>query len=315
MRHFDTAATRAGLPYDALVPALRRMFADGCEVPLRHTHALADAGGQPLGTLLLMPAWRPGGRLGIKTVNVFPGNATQGLPALHAVYTLFDGHTGVPLAQMDGSEITTRRTVAASALAATYLAREDVQELLLVGAGRLARQVPAALRSVRPALRRVRVWNHRPEGAAQLVQALAAEPALEGLQVAVATDLEAAVRRADVVSCVTLSTAALVQGGWLRPGSHLDLVGGFTPTMRECDGEALRRARVWVDTPEALAKAGDILQAVAEGAFDPAALQGTLADLCRGAAGRRAADEITLFKSVGTALEDLAAAELVHDRG
>ncbi|WP_326534703.1 ornithine cyclodeaminase family protein [Pseudorhodoferax sp.] len=315
MRHFDTAATRAGLPYDALVPALRRMFAGGCEVPLRHTHALADADGHTVGTLLLMPAWRPGGRLGIKTVNVFPGNALQGLPALHAVYTLFDGSTGVPLAQMDGSEITTRRTVAASALAASYLAREDARELLLVGAGRLAHQVPAALRSVRPGLRRVRVWNHRPEGAALLVRALATEPALEGLQITVATGLEAAVRQADMVSCVTLSTAALVQGRWLRPGSHLDLVGGFTPAMRECDGEALRRARVWVDTSEAMAKAGDILQAVAEGLFDPAALQGTLADLCRGAAGRAGPDEITLFKSVGTALEDLAAAELVFDRG
>ena len=127
------------------------------------------------------------------------------------------------------------------------------------------------------------------------------------------TDLEAAVRSADIVSCVTLSTTPLVRGAWLGPGTHLDLVGSFTPAMREADGDCLCRSRVWVDTPEALAKSGDLLLAASEGAFDPAATQGTLADLCRGTGGRLAADEITLFKSVGTALEDLAAAELVFD--
>lgn len=309
MQHLDSTATARALPLPALVDALRRLFASGCTVPQRHVHEVPAADGSPAGTVLVMPAWRPGGRLGIKTVNVFPGNAARGLPALHAVYTLFDAGTGVPLAQLDGSEITTRRTVAASALAAAMLARDDARSLLVVGAGRLARLVPAAMGVVRPGLQRVRVWNHRPDSAQALVRVLQAE----GVAAEVATDLEAAVRASDIVSCVTLSTAALVKGVWLSPGTHLDLVGSFTPAMRESDGDCLRRARVWVDTPEALAKSGDLLQAMAEGAFDPAALQGTLADLCRGAAGRRTADEITLFKSVGTALEDLAAAELAFD--
>jgi len=311
MQHFDAAQTRAGLPFGPLIEALRRGFAEGCEVPLRHTHTLAGTDGQPLGTVLLMPAWRPGGRLGIKTVNVFPGNAALGKPGLHAVYTLFDARTGEPLAQLDGDQITARRTVAASALAASYLARADATRLLVVGAGRVARLVPEALRAVRPALREVRVWNHRPAGAQALAQQWRDD---DGIDAVAVTDLEAAVRQADIVSCATLSTQALVQGAWLRPGTHVDLVGGFTPSMREADGDCLRRARVWVDTAEAMAKAGDLLQAVAEGAFDAARLQGTLADLCRGiSAGRMAADEITLFKSVGTALEDLAAAELVFD--
>lgn len=310
MQHFDAARTRAGLPFGPLIDALRRAFAEGCEVPLRHTHTIAGADGQPLGTVLLMPAWRPGGRLGIKTVNVFPGNAALGKPGLHAVYTLFDAGTGEPLAQLDGDEITVRRTVAASALAASHLARHDATRLLVVGAGRVARWVPAAMRAARPALREVQVWNHRAAGA----DALARQWRDEGLEASAVGDLEAAVRQADIVSCATLSTQALVRGPWLRPGTHLDLVGGFTPTMREADGECLRRARVWVDTAEAMAKSGDLLQAVAEVAFDPACLQGTLADLCRGTcSGRVAADEITLFKSVGTALEDLAAAELVLD--
>jgi ornithine cyclodeaminase len=310
MLHFDAAATRHGLPYPALVQALHRLFSIGCEVPLRHTHGVAAADGQAAGTVLIMPAWRPGGRLGIKTVSVFPGNQALGLPALHASYLLCDAGTGVPLATLDGSEITTRRTVAASALAASFLARDDAEQLLVVGAGRVARELPFAMRAVRPALRRVQVWNHRPERAAALAQ----EWCEQGLHAQAVTDLEAAVRAADIVSCATLSKAALVRGAWLAAGTHLDLIGGFTPSMRECDGDCLRRSRVWVDTDEALAKAGDIVQAMAEGAFDPAATQGRLEGLCRATIpGRQTADEITLFKSVGTALEDLAAAELVFD--
>lgn len=305
MQHFDALATAAGTPMGPLIEALRRRFVEGCEVPQRHVHTVGDAG-----QVLLMPAWKPGGRLGIKTVNVFAGNAARGLPALHAVYTLFDATTGRPLAHMDGGVITSRRTVAASALAADFLARRDARSLLVVGSGQLAALVPEAMRCVRPTIDRVRVWNHRPEGARRL----AGQWQASGLEAEAVEDLQAAVQQADIVSCVTLSGAPLVRGAWLRPGTHLDLVGGYTPAMRESDGDCLRRSRVWVDTPEALAKAGDLLQAAAEGAFTPAAVQGTLADLCRGAAGgRRDELECTLFKSVGTALEDLAAAELIFD--
>ncbi len=302
MRHLDAAAVRRGTPFMALVPALRAMFTAGCEVPLRHTHAIGAAG-----TVLLMPAWRAGGRFAVKTVAVYPGNGALGLPGVHAVVTLFDAVTGVPLAVLDGSELTARRTAAASALAASFLARKDARRLVLVGAGRVSALLPEAMRAVRPGIDQVTVWNHRPAGAQRLAAALRAS----GLDASATADLEGAVRRAHIVSCATLSTAALVQGAWLAPGSHLDLIGSFTPAMREADGECLRRGRVYVDTDEAPLKSGDILQAVAEGAFDTAKLQGTLAQLCRGERdGRRSGDEITVFKSVGTALEDLAAAEL-----
>ena len=312
MRLLDADATRAALPLAPLVDALRAMFTAGCDVPPRHVHRVAGSDGEPAGTVLIMPAWRAGRRLGIKTVNVFPGNAAQGLPALHAVYTLFDASTGVPLAQMDGTEITTRRTAAASALAASWLARRDARRLLVVGAGRVAQLVPHALRVVRPAIDEVMVWNHRTAGA----EALARQWRTEGVPARAVADLAQAVPTADIVSCATLATQALVRGAWLQPGAHLDLVGSFTPQMREADAECFRRARVWVDTDESLAKSGDVLQAVAEGAFDPVQLQGRLADLCRGRCGGRASDdEITLFKSVGTAIEDLAAAELAFDGG
>jgi ornithine cyclodeaminase len=294
MQHLDADATRARLPMAPLIGALRTMFSTGCEVPQRHTHVLGDAG-----TVLLMPAWRPGAFFGLKTIGIFPGNAVQGLPALHAVYTLFDARSGVPLAQIDGNQITARRTVAASALAADFLARADARRLLIVGAGRVAGLVAEAMRCVRPALDDIAVWNRHAAAA----QALAAD--IGGRAV---TDLQAAVRAADIVSCATLATAPLVRGAWLRPGTHLDLVGSFTPAMCEADADAVRRARVFVDTDEALVKAGELLQA----AFDVGALQGTLAQLCRGERpGRHSDSEITLFKSVGTALEDLAAAELV----
>ena len=304
MRFIDAETTRRHLPFGALIAALRERFAEGCEVPLRHTHRIGDDG-----TLLLMPAWRAGARLGLKTVGIFPGNSALGLPGLHSTYLLFDARTGVPLASLDGDEITSRRTAAASALAASCLARPDARQLLVVGAGRVAALLAEAMRAVRP-VERVQVWNHRAASAEQLAAQLRAQ----GVDAHACTDLQAAVRQADIVSCATLSTTALIEGAWLRPGTHLDLIGSFTPTMREADAACFARCSVFVDTPEALAKSGDVLQAKAAGAFIDAQLRATLAALCSGAhAGRASELECTLFKAVGTALEDLAAAELVFD--
>jgi ornithine cyclodeaminase/alanine dehydrogenase-like protein (mu-crystallin family) len=304
MRIIDAATTRRHLGFAPLIDALRRMFASGCQAPLRHTHQIADAG-----TLLLMPAWRAGLRLGIKTVTIFADNGARQLPGLHSTYLLFDATTGVPLAQLDGNEITSRRTAAASALAASFLARRDARKLLVVGTGRVAALIPEAMRAVRP-IDEVAVWNHRSESA----RALAAALTETGFSAHATDDLAHAVTHADIVSCATLSSTPMIRGEWLRPGAHLDLIGSFTPQMRETDASCFARSRVFVDTPEALAKSGDILDAVAAGSFDAAQLQGTLAELCQSTCAGRAGDtEITLFKSVGTALEDLAAAECVFD--
>lgn len=307
-RVIGAAEAARALPYDALIPALRDLFAAGCEAPPRHRHTLSEAGGAPA-TLLLMPAWIPERYLGVKTVTVHPANAASGEPALHAAYLLSSAATGRLLAFIDGDAITLRRTAAASALAASYLARQDAASLLVVGAGQVAAELPHAYRAVR-AIRSVAVWARRPERAA----ALAADLAAAGFDACAAPDLERAAASADIVSCATLSMAPLVRGRWLKGGAHLDLVGGFTPAMRETDDAAVARASVYVDTPAALQEAGDLVQPAASGVFAPSRVRGTLADLCRGTArGRASEDELTLFKSVGTALEDLAAAILVHE--
>ncbi|MDE2093454.1 MAG: ornithine cyclodeaminase family protein [Burkholderiales bacterium] len=307
MQIVDAAATRRHLGMAPLIEALRAMFVAGCEVPLRHVHRIDGAHGSEGGTLLLMPAWRAGARLGIKTVTIFPGNSAAGRPGLHSTYLLFDATTGAPLAQLDGNEITSRRTAAAAALAASFLARPDARRLLVVGAGRVAALLAEAMQAVRP-ITEVQVWNHRPASAL----ALAARLRDAGFEAHATDDLAGAVAGADIVSCATLSTTPLVRAEWLRAGTHLDLIGSFTPQMREADAACFAACHVYIDTGEALAKSGDLLQAVAEGTFNESQVQGTLAELCAGTRpGRANPAQRTLFKAVGSALEDLAAAELV----
>ncbi|MEY4654401.1 MAG: hypothetical protein RI884_2982 [Pseudomonadota bacterium] len=307
MQALTPQETTDRLPFHRLIAALQAMFTQGCHVPLRHTHAVGtpDSG---QGTVLLMPAWQDGGYLGVKTVSIYPNNRDQGLPGLHSVYVLFDAKTGVPLALLDGDVITSRRTAAASALAASYLSRPDAHRLLVVGAGRVASLLSQAYRAVRP-IDQVQVWDIDAALATRLVERLQAD----GLRASLATDLEAATASADIISCATLSTEPLVRGAWLRPGTHLDLIGGFTPTMRESDDACLVRSTVFVDTDEAAMKAGDLLSPMGSGVFHQDAIAADLAALCRGQhQGRSREDEITLFKSVGTALEDLAAAALAY---
>jgi ornithine cyclodeaminase len=287
-------------------------------VPVRHHHVINIAG-EPSATLLLMPAWddlsQPEGSregyLGVKVVSAYPGNMARGLPGVAAIYVLMAARTGEPLAIIDG-ELTNWRTAAASALAASYLAREDASRLVMVGAGALASYLIEAHASVRP-IAEVCVWNRSPARA----EALAAEFAGQRYSVRAARDLEAAVQNADIVSCATFSSEPLVKGAWLKAGAHLDLVGAFTPQMRESDDAAVRRARIFVDTRAgALNEAGDILQPLRAGLIGESDIVGDLFDLCRGKIGGRGSpDEITLFKSVGTALEDLAAASLAISPG
>lgn len=301
------------LTYPALIEALHDAFRAEGESPPRHHHEIGrDPGAHA--THLLMPAWTSGvpgaGYLGTKVVNVFPGNRALGLPSVLGTYLLQSGKTGAPLAVMDGTRLTHWRTAAASALGARFLARPDSRRLLIVGAGALAPALLQAHRSVRP-IDHVTLWNHRRAGA----EALATRIRERDLTVDVAQDLEAAVRAADVVSCATLASEPLVRGEWLQPGTHLDLVGAFNMGMREADDEALRRARVFVDTPAALTEGGDVAVGLRDGAIRRDQVVADLRALCSGTApGRESAGEITLFKSIGAALEDLAAAILVWHR-
>lgn len=259
-------------------------------------------------TSLIMPAWEPGGAYAVKIVNIAPGNAAVGLPGLHSSVLLHDGATGRPLALIDGDTITARRTAAASALAADFLARRNAKHLLVVGAGRVAALLPAAYQAVRP-IERVTVWARRPDAARRLV----ARWRRQGFDARVAESLEAAAADADVVSCATLSAAPVTHGAWLGPGSHLDLIGSFTPEMREADDECFRNAALYVDTHEALEKSGELLGPMSRRVFGKEDLRGTLEQLCRGEVpGRLNEHDRTVFKSVGSALEDLTAALLVY---
>ncbi len=299
------------LDFPSLIDRLQDAFRSEVEVPLRHQHRVPAAGPDGGNTLLLMPAWQKGGLLGVKIVTVAPANPAQGLPLINGSYLLMEAETGKPLALLDGPALTVRRTAAASALASRYLSRPDSRKLVMVGAGALAPQLIGAHASIRP-IERVCIWNRHPSRAEHLAEGLRST----GPRFEVVEDLERAVRGADIVSCATPSRAPLVMGEWLRAGTHLDLVGSFTPDMREVDQAAVLRSAVFVDTRQgALGEAGELIEALESGRLQESDVQGDLAQLCRGeVAGRTSSDQITLFKSVGTALEDLAAAQLALER-
>ncbi len=298
------------LDFPALIEALREMFRLGCESPTRHHHTVEVPGGAS-GTLLIMPAWQTGGMMGVKTVTIFGDNAARSLPSVLGQYYLMEASSGEPLALIEGTVLTRWRTAAASALASDYLSRQNAERLLMVGSGSLAPHLIPAHASVRP-IREVRIWSRTRAHA----DALAARLNAPDLSVAATDDLEASTAWADIVSCATLSNAPLIQGAWLQPGVHLDLVGAFRADMRETDDQAMARARIYVDTKGgALAEGGDILLAIKSGAITEADIQADMNALTSGeATGRGDEAEITLFKSVGAALEDLAAAKLAYER-
>lgn len=309
MRVLDLEATRAALPWADLINAIEAMFAGECVMPLRHHHDV-EVPGEANATFLMMPAWVPGRYIGVKVLSVFPDNHLRALPAIFGTYLLSSGKTGEMLMAVEGGELTARRTAATSALAARYLAQPDAEELLVVGAGRLSLNLIQAHASVLP-LKRFRIWARRLEAA----EKTAAEARALGFAAEAVSDLEAAVRQADIVSCCTLSSEPLVHGDWLKPGAHLDLIGAFKPTMRECDDEAVRRAEIHVDTYEgALHEGGDLVQPLLNGVIIRSDIRSELSELVRGKKpGRTDPSAITLFKSVGAALEDLAGAILAYE--
>lgn len=299
------------LSFGGLVEALRRMFRDGAVQPVRHHHTVERPDGAA-STLLLMPAWTDfnaagtseGGYIGVKVVTVSPDNNAVAKPAVMGLYLLLDGKTGEPRALIDGQRLTQWRTACASALASTYLAREDADRLLVIGAGALSPFLAKAHAAVRP-INEIRIWNRTPANGESVAESLRAD----GMNAVAVSDLDAALAWADMVTCATISGEPLVKGEKLKPGAHVDLVGGFTPSMREADDETIRKAKVYVDTRAgAMKEAGDIVQPLASGVIEQKAILADLFELTRGEkAGRRSSEDITLFKSVGAALEDLAA--------
>ncbi|EEB09509.1 ornithine cyclodeaminase family protein [Schizosaccharomyces japonicus yFS275] len=311
------------LKWPKLIQAIKDIFCATIECPPRLHYSIANASDStapPAGTMLIMPAWIPGKFIGVKQVNVFPGNSQLGLPGLSSQYLLSDGLTGMHLVQLDGNELTGRRTAAASALAASFLAREDASSLLILGAGKIAEKLVHAYLAIRP-IRRIRIWNHRLASGERLTLKLQEQLKDRELDIACVPEesLAQAVGEADIVSAATLSNKPLIQGNWLTEGTHVDLVGAFTPAMRETDTDCIRLAEVFVDTRTgALSEPGDLLTPMKEGVFSANDVHADLFDLCRGTHRGRSqlenADQaITLFKSVGDSREDLAAAILAYN--
>ena len=254
------------LTFPGLVETLRTAFSAGAVQPVRHHHTIERPDGAA-STLLLMPAWTDfqtagasaGGYIGVKVVTVSPDNNALGKPAVMGLYLLLDGVTGEPLALIDGQRLTQWRTACASALAASYLAREDASRLLIVGAGALAPFLARAHAAVRP-IREIRIWNRTQVNAEKVAQELSRH----GLSARASQELDDELGWADIVSSATISSTPLVKGALLKPGTHVDLVGAFTPNMRESDDAAIARARVYVDTRAGATKeAGDIVQPLA----------------------------------------------------
>jgi len=306
------------IDYPSLISAIEDAFRSGVTAPVRHHHTVQRRGASDI-TMLLMPAWSDfsklkdgaNGHIGVKMVTVAPDNRTLEKPAIMGLYLLLNGKTGEPQALIDGPTLTTFRTAATSALAARFLARENAATHLVIGAGALAVPLARAHRAVRP-IRKTFFWNRTPSGA------LAAAEKLRqyGFEAEAVSELDAALRTADIVSSATLSKTPLVRGNLLKPGAHVDLVGAFNAQMRESDDMTVLRSRVYVDTyAGALKEGGDIVQPISDGIISGGDIIGEMSELVKGdAPGRRTSDEITLFKSVGAALEDLAAGILIERR-
>lgn len=310
--YFTSEQIQHALPFDLLIPALRAAFKETMHVPPRHVHPLSVADAS---VLLLMPVWQPEQHLGVKLVTVAPANRERGLSTVQAIFILMDCKTGVPLALFDGEELTLRRTAAASAVASSFLSRTDSKHLLIVGAGQLAPYMALAHCAVRP-IETITIWARSTEKAQQTLEKIATHTETKLFKLQITTDLALACQQADIISCATTSKEPLIAARNLKAGTHVDLVGGFRPDMREADDALMAAAALFVDTYAGACKeAGDIVQPQQAGRITSASVLAELAELVHGKhIGRQNTDEITVFKSVGTALEDLCAANLVWQR-
>lgn len=307
MKVYDRENVASSLQYGILIEALRKAFSSKITAPERVQHTIKNKNGSDA-TLLLMPAWKIGEHIGIKIVSVFPENTTNNMNAVHANYFLVNANDGKPVAVMDGTELTLRRTACASALAADYLVNKNVDTLLMIGTGNLAPHMIKAHCVVRN-YSRILIWGRNEEKAERLALSLN----IKDKEILAKNDIKEALNVADVISCATLTQKPLIMGDWIKPGQHLDLVGAFTPDMAEVDSKAIAKSKVVVDTYEgALSESGELINALKEGRIKKEHILSDLRELVLEEKKiRKDSNDITLFKSVGTALEDLAAAELV----
>ncbi|MFT4927624.1 MAG: ornithine cyclodeaminase/alanine dehydrogenase-like protein (mu-crystallin family) [Phenylobacterium sp.] len=312
MNFIDKHTIEQHFDFNELISRLRLAFADSSvQVPMRHHHDYPNPPETEDSTLLLMPAWDPGKDLGVKIVTVSPNNGQYQLPSIQGLYLLFDAHKGHCKSLLDAKSLTAFRTAATSALASSFLSRPDSQSLMMVGTGALSPMLIKAHASVRD-IKEVFIWGRSREKAQAVKNQLSDEP----FTVTVVDSIEAGIAKADIISCATLSKTPLIQGQWLKPGQHLDMVGAYKPDMREADDQCLLRSKTFVDHyAGALKETGDIVIPIAQGTIQTSDIQADLFELCKDQhPGRLNNNDITFFKSVGHALEDLVAATLIAER-
>ncbi len=298
--------------FSALISALRNGFEENSIiVPMRHHHEFPNAYSQHETTMLLMPAWNPKGHSGVKVVSVSPDNYKYNLPAIQGSYLFMDSKTGQVKALIEAKALTVKRTAAASALAADYLAKKEASTLLMIGTGALAPNLIKAHASIRP-IKTVYVWGRNLAKAKAVCETLQDE----NFKIHPVETIESHIAKADIISCATLSGSPLVLGKHLRAGQHIDLVGAYNPSMRESDDEAIKASSVFVDTLVAgTRESGDIVIPLKNGTITLEDIQADLFQLCSNTkTGRTSDEQITLFKSVGHALEDLVAAEYYFEK-
>lgn len=305
MRVITAEEIRKNLRWEELVEALARAHR---EAEIRQGDLMMNEEGN---TLLARGAWMPGDAILVKAVTIFPANSTlePPLPSVQGAVFLFNGRNGGLDAIIDGEELTAWKTAGDSALGVKLLAREDAGTMTVIGAGTVAQACIRAHRAVRPSIERVLIYNRTGAKA----EALAEECRAEGIQAEAASDPETAVRTADILTTATASREPVFKGEWLKPGAHVDLIGAFTPEMREADDAAILRSRIFMDSRDTVfAHCGDLLTPLKSGLITEADVQADLYDLCAGAEGRRSAEEITLFKNGGGAHLDLMTAREIY---
>ena len=312
MQIIDAERVHALLPYDQLIPAL--VEAHKADIDARASVVLDQpAASEGVDNFLALPAWQRGQALGAKLVTVFPENETNGsdLPSVQAIYALFDGENGRARAIIDGTALTLRKTAADSGLGTHFLGPANAKTLLMVGAGAMAPHLIQAHCAARPTITDVRIWNRN----AARAEALATSLALPGVTIHVARAIEE-VRDADVVSCATMATEPLIFGDWLRPGTHVDLVGSFRPDMRECDSATIERGTLYVDSRwSAVEDCGEIVQALQTGQISMDDITADAFQLSRGERpGRQVASDVTVYKNGGGGHLDLMVAQILCAR-
>ena len=294
------------LNYKDLINALKLAFQSNIKVPPRHHHDFKNPKEGIDSTLLLMPAWEESEQLGVKIVTVSPNNAKYNLPGINGLYLLFDAQKGVLEAIMEGKALTARRTAAASALASSYLSKKTSSSMLMIGTGALSKQLIKAHSEVRD-LREIYIWGRDKSKALKIVEELENDFNIKAID-----NIKDKISDVDIISCATLSVTPLVFGKYVKAGQHVDLVGSYKPNMREADDELIKKADIFIDTSMAKKETGDIKIPLETGLIDENNIRGDLFQLTRAEKESRVSDtQITLFKSVGHALEDLAAAKLV----